>query len=37
VSENDDAQYLIVGAEAGYVGRDAHTPEGETNPRGPGF
>ena len=37
LSETEDAQYLIVGAEAGYVGRDAHVPEGETNPRGPGF
>ena len=37
LSETEDAQYLIVGAEAGYVGRDAHAPEGETNPRGPGF
>ena len=37
LSESEDAQYLIVGAESGYVGRDAHVPEGETNPRGPGF
>lgn len=37
LSEAEDAQYLIVGAEAGYVGRDAHVPEGETDPRGPGF
>jgi mannose-6-phosphate isomerase-like protein (cupin superfamily) len=37
LSETEDAQYLIVGAESGYVGRDAHVPEGETNPRGPGF
>jgi mannose-6-phosphate isomerase-like protein (cupin superfamily) len=36
LSETDDAQYLVVGAEGGYVGRDAQLPEGETNPRGPG-
>jgi mannose-6-phosphate isomerase-like protein (cupin superfamily) len=37
LSETEDAQYLIVGAESGYVGRDAQVPEGETSPRGPGF
>ena len=29
-----DAVYLIVGAKDGYVGRDAHLPEGETSRTG---
>jgi quercetin dioxygenase-like cupin family protein len=37
LSETDDAQYLVVGAEGGYVGRDGVLPEGEESPRGPGF
>jgi mannose-6-phosphate isomerase-like protein (cupin superfamily) len=37
LSESEDAQYLVVGAEGGYVGRDGVLPEGEENPRGPGF
>ena len=32
-SEEDDAQYLAIGAEGGYVGRDGKVPEGEDNPR----
>ena len=32
-----DAVYVIVGAKDGYVGRDGMLPEGEQNPRGPGF
>jgi mannose-6-phosphate isomerase-like protein (cupin superfamily) len=36
-SESEDAQYLAVGAEGGYVGRDGLAPEGEDNPRGTGF
>ena len=32
-----DAVYLVVGGKDGYVGRDGMAPEGETNPRGPGF
>ncbi|HEU4980691.1 MAG TPA: cupin domain-containing protein [Solirubrobacterales bacterium] len=36
-SDTDDAQYLAIGAEGGYVGRDGMVPEGEDNPRGPGF
>ena len=34
-SEDEDAQYLVVGAEGGYVGRDGKLPEGESSPRGP--
>jgi mannose-6-phosphate isomerase-like protein (cupin superfamily) len=34
---NEDAVYVIVGAEGGYVGRDGRLPEGEESPRGPGF
>jgi mannose-6-phosphate isomerase-like protein (cupin superfamily) len=30
LSESDDAQYLAVGGEGGYVGRDGVLPEGET-------
>jgi mannose-6-phosphate isomerase-like protein (cupin superfamily) len=37
LSERDDAQYLVVGAEGGYVGRDGVVPEGEDSPRGPGY
>ena len=36
-SDSEDAVYVIVGAEGGYVGRDGKLPEGETDPRGPGF
>ena len=36
LSETDDAQYLVVGGESGYVGRDGRDVEGE-DPRGPGF
>ena len=36
-SETDDAQYLAIGAEGGYVGRDGMAPEGEENPRGTGL
>ena len=36
-SESEDAQYLAIGAEGGYVGRDGMVPEGEENPRGMGF
>jgi mannose-6-phosphate isomerase-like protein (cupin superfamily) len=37
LSDTEDAQYLAVGAEGGYVGRDGMVPEGEENPRGPGL
>jgi mannose-6-phosphate isomerase-like protein (cupin superfamily) len=30
LSDTDDAVYLVVGAEQGYVGRDGKLPEGET-------
>ncbi|MSO40461.1 MAG: cupin domain-containing protein [Solirubrobacterales bacterium] len=30
-SDSDDAVYLVTGAKGGYVGRDAHQPEGETH------
>lgn len=30
-----DAVYLCVGAKGGYIGRDAHMPEGEQRVRGP--
>ena len=33
----DDAVILIAGGKDGYVGRDGRMPEGEENPRGPGF
>ena len=36
-SDTEDAQYLAVGAEGGYVGRDGLVPEGEENPRGTGL
>ena len=36
-SDSDDAVYLVVGGKDGYVGRDGRAPEGEDNPRGPGF
>jgi quercetin dioxygenase-like cupin family protein len=36
-SDTEDAQYLAIGAEGGYVGRDGMVPEGEENPRGPGL
>ena len=36
-SDSEDAQYLAIGAEGGYVGRDGMAPEGEENPRGTGF
>jgi uncharacterized cupin superfamily protein len=31
---DEDAVILVVGAEGGYVGRDAHLPEGETSRTG---
>ena len=37
LSDSEDAQYLVVGGEGGYVGRDGVVPEGEESPRGPGF
>jgi hypothetical protein len=37
LSDAENAQYLVVGAEGGYVGRDGKLPEGEESPRGPGF
>jgi mannose-6-phosphate isomerase-like protein (cupin superfamily) len=37
VSDSEDAAYLVVGGDGGYVGRDGRLPEGETDPRGPGF
>jgi mannose-6-phosphate isomerase-like protein (cupin superfamily) len=37
LSDTEDAQYLVIGAEGGYVGRDGVLPEGETSPRGPGL
>jgi mannose-6-phosphate isomerase-like protein (cupin superfamily) len=37
LDDSTDAQYLVVGGEGGYVGRDGLLPEGESNPRGPGF
>jgi mannose-6-phosphate isomerase-like protein (cupin superfamily) len=33
LSDTEDAQYLAIGAEGGYVGRDGLLPEGEDNPR----
>lgn len=36
-SDTDDVVYLIVGAKGGYVGRDAHEPDGEGTARGPGI
>jgi quercetin dioxygenase-like cupin family protein len=35
-SDSEDAQYLVIGAEGGYVGRDGKLPEGETRIRRPG-
>ena len=32
-----DAVYVVAGGKDGYVGRDGRVPEGEENPRGPGF
>jgi mannose-6-phosphate isomerase-like protein (cupin superfamily) len=37
LSDSEDAVYLVVGGAGGYVGRDGVLPEGEENPRGPGF
>jgi quercetin dioxygenase-like cupin family protein len=34
---DEDAVYLVAGGKDGYVGRDAHVPEDEDSPRGPGF
>ena len=34
---DEDALYVVVGGKDGYVGRDGKLPEGETDPRGPGF
>ena len=36
-SETEDVVYLVVGGKDGYVGRDAHEPDGEGTARGPGF
>ena len=33
----DDAVYVVAGGKDGYVGRDGRVPEGEDDPRGPGF
>jgi quercetin dioxygenase-like cupin family protein len=33
VSDTEDAVYVAVGGEGGYVGRDGLLPEGETSPR----
>lgn len=33
LSASEDAVYVIVGAEGGYVGRDGRLPEGEPDPR----
>ena len=30
LSDSDDAAYLVVGGEGGYVGRDGRLPEGES-------
>jgi quercetin dioxygenase-like cupin family protein len=37
LSDSEDAQYLVIGGAGGYVGRDGVLPEGEQDPRGPGF
>jgi quercetin dioxygenase-like cupin family protein len=34
---DDDAVYVVAGGKDGYVGRDGRVPEGEDDPRGPGF
>jgi quercetin dioxygenase-like cupin family protein len=34
---DEDAVYVIVGAEGGYVGRDGRAPDDERSPRGPEF
>ena len=34
---DEDAVYVVIGGKDGYVGRDGRLPEGETDPRGPGF
>jgi len=36
-SETEDVVYLVVGGKDGYIGRDAHEPDGEGTARGPGF
>ncbi|MGH2957028.1 MAG: cupin domain-containing protein [Solirubrobacterales bacterium] len=36
LSDTEDAQYLVVGAEGGYVGRDGKLPEGEESRFGSG-
>ena len=36
LSDTEDAQYLVIGGEGGYVGRDGLLPEGEENIRRPG-
>jgi quercetin dioxygenase-like cupin family protein len=35
-SDSEDAVYVIVGAEGGYVGRDGRLPDGEPIPPRPG-
>jgi len=32
-----DAVCVVAGGKDGYVGRDGRVPDGEENPRGPGF
>ena len=36
LSDTEDAQYLVIGGEGGYVGRDGLLPEGEESVRRPG-
>jgi uncharacterized cupin superfamily protein len=36
LSDTEDAQYLVIGGEGGYVGRDGLLPEGEESIRRPG-
>lgn len=36
-SETEDVVYLVVGGKDGYIGRDAHEPDGEGTARGPGL
>ena len=34
LSDSEDAVYLAIGGKGGYVGRDGHVPEGESDPHG---
>jgi hypothetical protein len=36
VSDSEDAVYLAIGGKGGYIGRDGHVPEGETDSHGSG-